>query len=226
MFVATTFASNVARVKTLAEAGKRAGRTVCLMGRAMRQMIEAAVETGVLTDFPATVTPEEAGNIPRENLMLIVTGSQGERRAASAQLANGKYNGITMKEGDTFLFSSKKSWNLRADLAVARLFARPAHKAMPKRPTGPPSPPGRSNASQPGEGELRARHHGAPQTHSLASTGCSYPSACEHACVSCRSASRVARPPTSRTTTPSCCRFCTSCPPRAAHCSLAALLSP
>lgn len=107
MFVATTFASNVARVKTLAEAGKRAGRTVCLMGRAMRRMIEAAVETGVLTDFPATVTPEEAGNIPRESLMLIVTGSQGERRAASAQLANGKYNGITMKEGDTFLFSSK-----------------------------------------------------------------------------------------------------------------------
>jgi ribonuclease J len=73
----------------------------------MRRMIEAAVETGVLTDFPATVTPEEAGNIPRESLMLIVTGSQGERRAASAQLANGKYNGITMKEGDTFLFSSK-----------------------------------------------------------------------------------------------------------------------
>lgn len=107
MFVATTFASNVARVKTLAEAGKRAGRSVCLMGRAMRRMIEAAVETGVLTDFPATVTPEEAANIPRESLMLIVTGSQGERRAASAQLAAGKYNGITMKEGDTFLFSSK-----------------------------------------------------------------------------------------------------------------------
>jgi len=53
------------------------------------------------------VTPEEAGNIARESLMLIVTGSQGERRAASAQLAAGKYNGITMKEGDTFLFSSK-----------------------------------------------------------------------------------------------------------------------
>ncbi|MBE0452215.1 ribonuclease J [Roseovarius autotrophicus] len=107
MVVATTFASNVARVKTLAEAGARAGRSVCLMGRAMRRMIEAAVESGVLTDFPRTVTPEEAANMPRENVMLIVTGSQGERRAASAQLANGKYNGITMKEGDTFLFSSK-----------------------------------------------------------------------------------------------------------------------
>jgi len=107
MVVATTFASNVARVKTLAGAGTRAGRSVCLMGRAMNRMVEAARETGVLTGFPATIAPEEASQIPRENLMLIVTGSQGERRAASAQLANGKYNGITMKEGDTFLFSSK-----------------------------------------------------------------------------------------------------------------------
>ncbi len=107
MFVATTFASNVARVKTLAEAAERCGRSVCLMGRAMRRMIEAAVETGVLTDFPRTIGPEDAKDLPRENLMLIVTGSQGERRAASAQLAQGKYNGIELKPGDTFLFSSK-----------------------------------------------------------------------------------------------------------------------
>ena len=107
MVVATTFASNVARVKTLAEAGERAGRSVCLMGRAMRRMIEASIKTGVLDSFPTVVSPEDAGNIPRENLMLIVTGSQGERRAASAQLARGKFQGITMKEGDTFLFSSK-----------------------------------------------------------------------------------------------------------------------
>ena len=107
MVVATTFASNVARVKTLAEAGQRAGRSVCLMGRAMRRMIEASITTGVLADFPKVISPEEAAQIPRESLMLIVTGSQGERRAASAQLARGKYNGITLKEGDLFLFSSK-----------------------------------------------------------------------------------------------------------------------
>ncbi|WP_299499160.1 ribonuclease J [uncultured Roseobacter sp.] len=107
MVVATTFASNVARVKTLAEAGVRAGRSIVLMGRAMKRMIEAAVETGVLTDFPSTVPPEDAKSIPRENLMLLVTGSQGERRAASAQLARGKYQGMEMKEGDLFLFSSK-----------------------------------------------------------------------------------------------------------------------
>ncbi|MDA9160162.1 ribonuclease J, partial [Rhodobacteraceae bacterium] len=65
------------------------------------------VESGVLDDFPTVVSSEDAKNIPRENLMLLVTGSQGERRAASAQLARGKYQGITLAEGDTFLFSSK-----------------------------------------------------------------------------------------------------------------------
>jgi len=107
MVVSTTFASNVARVKTLAQAGERAGRSIVLLGRAMRRMIEAAVQTGVLSDFPKVVQPEEAAQIPRENLMLLVTGSQGERRAASAQLARGKYMGLELKEGDLFLFSSK-----------------------------------------------------------------------------------------------------------------------
>jgi ribonuclease J len=107
MVVATTFASNVARVKTLAEAGERAGRSIVLLGRAMRRMVEAAIETGVLTDFPKVVSTDAAKDIPRENLMLLVTGSQGERRAASAQLARGKYQGLEMKEGDLFLFSSK-----------------------------------------------------------------------------------------------------------------------
>jgi len=73
----------------------------------MKRMVEASLETGVMTKFPHTVSPEEARGIPRENLMLLVTGSQGERRAASAQLARGKYQGIEMKEGDLFLFSSK-----------------------------------------------------------------------------------------------------------------------
>jgi len=107
LVAATTFASNIARVKTLAVAGKNAGRSVVLLGRAMRRMITAGVETGILQDFPATVSPEDALSVPRDSLMLIVTGSQGERRAASAQLSRGKYLGLTLKEGDMFLFSSK-----------------------------------------------------------------------------------------------------------------------
>ncbi|MDZ4093764.1 MAG: ribonuclease J [Paracoccaceae bacterium] len=107
MVVATTFASNVARLKTLAEAARAADRSVCLLGRAMQRMVKAAQDSGVLTDFPALVSAEQALEVPRRNLMLIVTGSQGERRAASAQLSRGKYLGLEMKEGDTFLFSSK-----------------------------------------------------------------------------------------------------------------------
>lgn len=107
MVVATTFASNIARVQTLAEAGISAGRSVVLLGRAMRRMITAGVETGIIKDFPKVVTAEDAQDIPRGNLMLLATGSQGERRAASAQLSRGKYQGLSLKEGDLFLFSSK-----------------------------------------------------------------------------------------------------------------------
>jgi ribonuclease J len=107
LFAATTFASNIARLKTLAEAGERAGRSIVLLGRAMRRMVTAGLETGVLKSFPPVVSPEDAGDIPRENLMLLTSGSQGERRAATAQLARGRYLGLELKEGDTFLFSSK-----------------------------------------------------------------------------------------------------------------------
>ncbi len=107
MVVATTFGSNVARLKTLAEAARAADRSVCVLGRSMRRMLSAAEEAGVLKNFPRTVSPEEAAEIPRGNLMLLVTGSQGERRAASAQLSRGKYLGLSMKAGDLFLFSSK-----------------------------------------------------------------------------------------------------------------------
>ena len=107
LVVATTFASNVARLKTLAEAAVASGRKVCLLGRAMRKMTQAARETGVLGDFPDTIGPEEAASLPRGEVLLIVTGSQGERRAATAQLARGRYLGLELKEGDSFLFSSR-----------------------------------------------------------------------------------------------------------------------
>ena len=107
MVAATTFASNIARVRSLARAGEEAGRSVVLLGRAMRRMITAAIETGIIQDFPKTVSPENAGDLPRENLMLLTTGSQGEYRAATAQLSRGKYLGLKMAEGDTMIFSSK-----------------------------------------------------------------------------------------------------------------------
>ena len=106
LVVATTFASNVARVRTLAKAARAAGRSVVLLGRAMQTMVRTATEAKLLHDFPPTVSAEDAAELPRDSLMLIVTGSQGERRAASAQLARGSYLGFTLKERDLFLFSS------------------------------------------------------------------------------------------------------------------------
>ncbi|NRB36073.1 MAG: ribonuclease J [Rhodobacteraceae bacterium] len=124
MVVATTFASNVARLKTLAEAGHRAGRSVVLLGRAMRRMVTAAIETGVMDGFPKVVSPEDARDIPRQNLMVLATGSQGERRAATAQLARGKFNGFELKEGDLFLFSSKTiPGNERGVIAIINQFS-------------------------------------------------------------------------------------------------------
>ncbi|WP_185802852.1 ribonuclease J [Pontivivens nitratireducens] len=107
MVVATTFASNVARLRTLALAGKAADRSIVVIGRAMHKMIGTARKVGLLTDFPDIVDVNDAANLPAENVMVLASGSQGERRAASAQLARGGYGKLSMKDGDTFLFSSK-----------------------------------------------------------------------------------------------------------------------
>ncbi|MEM9060779.1 MAG: ribonuclease J [Pseudomonadota bacterium] len=104
---ATTFASNVARLRTLAVAAQNVGRTTVIVGRAMKRMIEVAVETGLLTDFPKTASEDEASAIPAENVFYLVTGSQGENRAALARIAAGTHPTVELGEGDTVLFSSK-----------------------------------------------------------------------------------------------------------------------
>ena len=103
----TSFASNLARLKIIAEAGERLGRSIVVLGRAMNNMLSKAKETGIFTDFPKLIDPRKAHLIPRENLLVIATGSQGEIRAASAQLSRGKYMGLEIEDGDTFVFSSK-----------------------------------------------------------------------------------------------------------------------
>ena len=103
----TTFASNLGRLKIIAEAGEKSGRSIAVFGRAMNNMLNKAKETGILTDFPKLIDPRKAHFIARENLLVIATGSQGEIRAASAQLSRGKYMGLEIEDGDTFVFSSK-----------------------------------------------------------------------------------------------------------------------
>ena len=103
----TSFASNLGRLKIIAEAGEKSGRSIAVFGRAMNNMLSKALETNIFTDFPTLIDSRKAHMVPRENLLVIATGSQGEIRAASAQLSRGKYMGLELEDGDTFVFSSK-----------------------------------------------------------------------------------------------------------------------
>ena len=104
---ATTFASNVVRLKTLAEAAVKADRSVVVAGRAMRRMIEAAVLSGAIKDFPATISEDQAGDMPARHLFYLVTGSQGEGRAAMARIAGRNHPSVELGEGDMVLYSSR-----------------------------------------------------------------------------------------------------------------------
>ena len=104
---ATTFASNLARLKQLAEAAVTSGRSVVLLGRAMVRMVEIGRLTGVLDSFPGAISPEDARRLPRNRLLLLTTGSQGEQRSATSQLSQGKFRGLELVAGDTLLLSSK-----------------------------------------------------------------------------------------------------------------------
>ena len=103
----TCFASNVARVESAALAGLAAGRSVCLVGRSLRNLDAAARETGYFKGLPDFVSEADAGSIPDDNLMLLVTGSQGEPRSALARIAADSHPNIALGEGDTVLFSSR-----------------------------------------------------------------------------------------------------------------------
>ncbi len=103
----TCFASNVARVESVALAARDAGRTVALVGRSLRNLEAAARECGYLSGLPPFVTEDAANDVPDENLLILVTGSQGEPRSALARIAADTHPRIELGEGDTVVFSSR-----------------------------------------------------------------------------------------------------------------------
>lgn len=103
----TAFASNVARLKSIAEAARSANREVVLVGRSMRHMVSCARETGYLRNFPATVDEADASEIPDDHVLYLCTGSQGKSRAALARIAADEHPNISLGEGDTVIFSSR-----------------------------------------------------------------------------------------------------------------------
>ena len=108
MVAVTCFASNVARIESIITAARANNRSVCIAGRALNRTISAAKEVGYLQDIPDFVPESEVSLIPRENLVVICTGSQGESRAAMARIAQGMHEQISLNTGDTVIFSSRQ----------------------------------------------------------------------------------------------------------------------
>ena len=105
--VVTTFASNAARLHTLGEVARATGRSLCVAGRSLDRILGVARSVGYLKDFPPTVDFDEAMRLPRDKLMVIATGGQGEPRAALARMAGDSHQ-IKLEAGDTVVFSSKQ----------------------------------------------------------------------------------------------------------------------
>ncbi|MFW2853125.1 ribonuclease J [Sphingomonas sp. TX0543] len=103
----TSFASNAARLHTLGEVAKETGRKLCVTGRSLDRIIRVAKTCGYLRDFPETVDVDTAMRLPRDRVLIVATGGQGEARAALSRIAEGTHP-VSLDAGDTVIFSSKQ----------------------------------------------------------------------------------------------------------------------
>ncbi len=103
----TTFSSNVARIKAVAEATRAAGRHLVVAGRALHRVIEVARETGYLPQGFKHHDQDQFGYLARDEVVLMCTGSQGESRAALARIAEEEHPDISLAKGDLVIFSSR-----------------------------------------------------------------------------------------------------------------------
>ncbi len=105
--VVTTFASNVARLRSAAEAGFAAERQVCILGRAIERVVAVARECGMLDGLPPFLGMDAFERLPRDRILALATGSQGEPRAALARMAGDEHPTAELSAGDTVIFSSR-----------------------------------------------------------------------------------------------------------------------
>jgi ribonuclease J len=144
--VVTTFASNAARLATLGEVARKSGRTLAVAGRSLDRIIEVARSCGYLTDFPETVDWDAAMRLPRDRVMIIATGGQGEPRAALARIAEGNHP-IKLERGDRVVYSSKqipgneiaigRIMNLLAERGIETVTEKQAHIHVSGHPGRP-----------------------------------------------------------------------------------------
>ncbi|WP_336279306.1 ribonuclease J [Bartonella sp. CB175] len=102
-----TFSSNVGRIRSIALAAQAAGRKVLVVGRSLKRSIMVAQELGYMDGLSSFITEEDYSYIPRKDIVLIVTGSQGEPRAALAKLSRNEMGNIALSAGDAVIYSSR-----------------------------------------------------------------------------------------------------------------------
>ncbi len=105
--ITTCFSSNIARMESIAIAAKKNNRKIAIVGRSMKKTIEAAKKNNLIKNLQNFVEEDEIPNIPRENLVIICTGSQGEKRSALYRIAYKAHNNIHLENGDLVIFSSR-----------------------------------------------------------------------------------------------------------------------
>lgn len=103
----TAFSSNVARIRAIFEAAVANDRHVVVMGRAMRRVIGVAAECGFMDGLPSPLSEDDFGHLPREKVLVLLTGSQGEDRAALARIAGDEHPRVALSPGDQVIFSSR-----------------------------------------------------------------------------------------------------------------------
>ena len=142
----TTFASNAARLETIGRVAIETNRRVVVAGRSLDRILKVAKATGYLLDFPEPVRFDEAMMLPKEEVLVIATGGQGEPRAALGRIAFGQHE-LKIGEGDTVIFSSKqipgnemaigRIMNALSDLGVITVTERQAHIHVSGHPGRP-----------------------------------------------------------------------------------------
>jgi ribonuclease J len=142
----TTFASNAARLQTIGRVGRETGRKLCIAGRSLERILRVAQATGYLKDFPPPISFDEAMRLPREEVLIIATGGQGEPRAALGRIASGTHE-LKLVTGDTVIFSSRiipgnevaigRIMNQLSDLGARIVTERQAHVHVSGHPGRP-----------------------------------------------------------------------------------------
>ncbi len=103
----TSFASNVARMESIFYCAKKTGRNICLVGRSMQRIYKAAKKCGYLKGVIEPLEPKDAKKVPKNKILYLATGSQGEPMGAMNRIVNGTHPDVKLEDEDCVIFSSK-----------------------------------------------------------------------------------------------------------------------